>query len=80
MLGAVEPAETKLRQDELLREIHALRQREANLRDFVETATIGLHWVSGEGNILWANQAETRSSWLLQRRIHRTPNRRIPCR
>ncbi|MHB8734034.1 MAG: PAS domain S-box protein [Terriglobales bacterium] len=45
-------------QGELLREFQALRRSEANLRDFVETAAIGLHWVSGEGIVLWANQAE----------------------
>jgi PAS domain S-box-containing protein len=44
--------------EELLRELEALRRSEANLRDFVETASIGLHWVSGDGAILWANQAE----------------------
>jgi PAS domain S-box-containing protein len=35
----------------------ALRRSEASLRDFVETATIGLHWVGPDGIILWANQA-----------------------
>jgi len=42
----------------LLRELHALRRSEAALRDFVETSTIGLHWVGEDGTILWANQAE----------------------
>jgi PAS domain S-box-containing protein len=28
------------------------------LRDFIETSTIGLHWVEADGTILWANQAE----------------------
>ncbi len=42
----------------LSRELHALRGSEAALRDLVETATIGLHWVGADGTILWANQAE----------------------
>jgi PAS domain S-box-containing protein len=44
--------------DDLLQEIQALRHSEASLRDFVESATIGLHSVSGDGTVLWANQAE----------------------
>ena len=31
---------------------------EENLRDFVDTAAIGLHWVAGDGTILWANPAD----------------------
>src|SRR4051794_4716386 len=31
---------------------------EADLRDFVEAAPVAMHSVSGEGTILWANQAE----------------------
>ena len=37
---------------------HAVRRSEANLRDFVENATVGLHWVGPDGIILWANQTE----------------------
>ena len=44
--------------DALLRELQALRRSEAVLRDFVETSTIGLHWVGADGAILWANQSE----------------------
>ena len=36
----------------------ALRRKEAELRDFVENATVGLHWVGPDGTILWANRAE----------------------
>ena len=36
----------------------ALRKSESNLRDFLETATIGMHWVGRDGRILWANQNE----------------------
>src|SRR5690349_16703832 len=42
----------------LLRELQASRRSEAILRDFIETSTIGLHWVGADGTILWANQAE----------------------
>jgi PAS domain S-box-containing protein len=49
----------------LQKEIHERQQAEAELRhsqqqltDFVENATIGMHWVSADGTILWANQAE----------------------
>jgi PAS domain S-box-containing protein len=34
-----------------------VRTRE-ELRDFVESARIGLHWVGPDGTILWANKAE----------------------
>lgn len=34
------------------------KQAEAELRDFVENATEGLHWVGPDGTILWVNQAE----------------------
>jgi PAS domain S-box-containing protein len=49
----------------LQQEIHERQQIEAELRrsqqqltDFVENATIGMHWVAADGRILWANQAE----------------------
>lgn len=35
-----------------------LRQREREIIDFVENATVGLHWVGPDGLILWANNAE----------------------
>ena len=34
------------------------RQKQEELTDFVENATVGLHWVGPDGTILWANQAE----------------------
>ena len=37
---------------------NALRIAEENLRDFVDNATLGLHWVGADGIILWANRAE----------------------
>jgi PAS domain S-box-containing protein len=36
----------------------ALRRRERELTDFIENATVGLHWVGVDGTILWANRAE----------------------
>ncbi len=36
----------------------ALRKREAELRDFVDNAAEGMHWVGSDGRILWANQTE----------------------
>ena len=35
-----------------------LRRRERELTDFMENATVGLHWVGPDGTILWANRAE----------------------
>lgn len=35
-----------------------LRQSERELQDFVENATVCLHWVGHDGTILWANDAE----------------------
>jgi PAS domain S-box-containing protein len=36
----------------------ALRRREAELRDFLDNAPEGMHWVAEDGTILWANRAE----------------------
>ena len=36
----------------------ALRRSEADLRDFVENAAIGFHWVGADGSILRVNQTE----------------------
>jgi PAS domain S-box-containing protein len=42
-----------------LRESLAARRRvELELKDFVDNATVGLHWVGPDGKILWANNAE----------------------
>jgi PAS domain S-box-containing protein len=38
--------------------VRNLRASEEQLRDFVENATLGLHRVSADGTILWANRAE----------------------
>ncbi len=35
-----------------------LAKKEFELRDFVDNACIGLHWVGPDGTILWANKAE----------------------
>lgn len=36
----------------------ALRSAEQALRDFVENAAVGMHWVGPDGIILWANRTE----------------------
>jgi PAS domain S-box-containing protein len=35
-----------------------LQLREAELRDFLENAVIGMHWLAPDGTILWANRTE----------------------
>lgn len=51
----------------------ALRRSEAALRDFVENAPVGLHWVGHDGTIIWANQTQldilgyTREEYIGQR-------------
>ena len=42
----------------LLASHEALRRSEGDLRDFVDNAAVGLHWVGSDGSILWANQTE----------------------
>ncbi|MDP1861730.1 MAG: PAS domain S-box protein [Gemmatimonadaceae bacterium] len=42
----------------LLASHDALRRSEGDLRDFVDNAAVGLHWVGADGSILWANQTE----------------------
>src|SRR3954453_14373967 len=39
-------------------ELAELRDRERDLRDFLDNASLGLHAVGPDGVILWANQAE----------------------
>ena len=36
----------------------SLRERERDLKDFLENAAEGMHWVGPDGKILWANKAE----------------------
>ncbi|MCA1619472.1 MAG: PAS domain S-box protein [Acidobacteria bacterium] len=43
---------------EELNTLEELRRRERELADFIENASMGLHWVGADGTILWANQAE----------------------
>lgn len=38
--------------------VDALCTRERQLRDFVENAPVGIHWVAPNGTILWVNQEE----------------------
>ncbi len=37
---------------------NAVRETEQELRDFLENAVDGMHWVGPDGTILWANRAE----------------------
>jgi len=53
-----EPTTVDSGHEVLLHELVALRRSDAVLRDFIETSTIGLHWVGADGTILWVNQAE----------------------
>jgi PAS domain S-box-containing protein len=34
------------------------KRTEIELKDYVENAAVGLHWVDGEGMVVWANNAE----------------------
>src|SRR6476661_463598 len=43
---------------DLRRELAELRDREQDLSDFLDNASLGLHAVGPDGIILWANQAE----------------------
>src|SRR5204863_3276451 len=43
---------------ERVRAQRELQKRENELRDFLENAVIGMHWVAADGTILWANRAE----------------------
>lgn len=40
------------------RALEELSHNREQLRDFLENATVGLHWVGPDGTILWANKAE----------------------
>jgi len=40
------------------RDVTALKQYERTVTEFVENATIGMHWVGRDGTILWANRCE----------------------
>ena len=41
-----------------IEKIQALELRVADLTDFIEQGAMPLHWVDGNGNIIWANKAE----------------------
>lgn len=50
-----EALETEKRQGQRMEE--TLHLREAELRDFLENAVVGMHWIAGDGTIVWANHA-----------------------
>jgi PAS domain S-box-containing protein len=54
----VEVAHRKQLEAKLTEALTARRRSEELLRDFVDNATIGLHWVLADGTIEWANDAE----------------------
>jgi PAS domain S-box-containing protein len=54
----VEVAHRKQLETGLSEALAARRRSEALLRDFIDNATIGLHWVLADGTIEWANDAE----------------------
>jgi PAS domain S-box-containing protein len=62
MLYFVIPMEDTKKLEELLAqsksENEVLKYRVDELSDFIENASIPLHWVDGEGIIIWANQTE----------------------
>ena len=53
-----------------LRELAPLLVQDAELIDFFQNAPIALHWLSGTGHVMWANQARRRPA------PHR-PSRRV---
>ena len=48
--------ETEIRERKKIQQ--AFHETEAELKDFLENAVIGMHWVAADGTILWANKAE----------------------
>src|ERR1051325_61808 len=54
----MEVAQRKQLEAKLTEALAARRRSEELLRDFVDNATIGLHWVLADGTIEWANDAE----------------------
>ncbi len=55
LLNALEKGAARRTSDDA---IARLRRREHKLADFIDHATIGLHWAGADGVILWANRAE----------------------
>ena len=43
---------------ERIRAQRELQKHQNELRDFLENAVIGMHWVAADGTVLWANKAE----------------------
>src|SRR5689334_10707799 len=57
-LAREDPAWLYERVAALQRELEAVRDREAELSDFIDNASVAIHAVAADGTILWANQAE----------------------
>ena len=54
----MEVAHRKQLEREMAEALRGRRRSEAMLRDFIDNATVGLHWVTADGTIEWANDAE----------------------
>jgi PAS domain S-box-containing protein len=50
--------EQKRIEQELRQAKEVAEQRQRELSDFIENATVGIHWVGADGIVLWANQCE----------------------
>lgn len=53
-----DPGEVTLYGDPCSDEILEQREKDAELIDFFQNAPIALHWLSGTGHVMWANQTE----------------------
>lgn len=56
--GCEAPGEVTLYGDPCSDDIVEQRHKDAELVDFFQNAPIALHWLSGNGHVLWANQTE----------------------
>lgn len=53
------PASAMLLYGDMINEVESSnRARDAELIDFFQNAPIAMHWLNGEGTVLWANQTE----------------------
>jgi len=60
-LSVVWPAVPRNRDSESEQGSHmaqAFPDRESEMRDFLESAAMGMHWLAADGTVLWANRAE----------------------
>src|SRR5262249_47555831 len=43
---------------QLRQRTRVLKEKDRELTDFMETATVGMHWLAEDGTILWSNHAQ----------------------